>query len=61
MKNIVIWILGLLIVIDLQAQLYDAQWVIGPVASVLDFRNDTITTRLVQNNVWFFFDIGLYK
>src|SRR5437660_1480794 len=36
------------------AQLHDAQWVIGPVTSAIDFRNDTVTNRLIENSFWTF-------
>ena len=36
------------------AQLYDAQWVIGPTTSVIDFRNDTVTVNSLSNDIPFF-------
>jgi hypothetical protein len=35
-------------------QMHDAQWVIGPKTSVLDFRNDTVTIDTLLNYVPFF-------
>ena len=39
---------------ELKAQLYDANWVIGPNASLLNFRNDIVTLDSVKNEIWFF-------
>jgi hypothetical protein len=56
MKTILSLFLAAFIYTVTCAQQYDAQWVIGPNASVLDFRTpDTVKLdSLVYANVWFF-------
>jgi hypothetical protein len=54
MKRILTILFSLLAGLGVMGQGYDVNWVIGPNASLLNFRNDTVTLDSIQNEIWFF-------